>query len=329
MQVSKSRRSFYLQVLVLAARRTKLRKFGRARRSSRRPKVTILIWKDRYLSHASRRSGMKPFGSTMRPRTYFLPRHVRSKTTSYCELATNQSHKVLSENTSSSCSTPTTTRLCTCSSLVGFINCENLRQSKPAIKYLSQTRNKLKTYPVVERKKRSYSQKSEDCPKRSIENRAQTAQNGRPRNACSALGQNCVRPSEVSAKVQNRSADHASRPGKLSPRSATPQPSTPRPCRASRETKPRGRATYLAYHGRWFRPSRETRPTSGRETIDHSINRPTTPADREIIRPRPFRHGHNPTVRPIVPTDRPNAAVDPKPFLKPNPHNSSPKPAPT
>ncbi|CAA7051445.1 unnamed protein product [Microthlaspi erraticum] len=56
------------------------------------------------------------------------------KTTSYCELATNQSHKVLSENTSSSCSTPTTTRLCTCSSLVGFINCENLRQSKPTIK---------------------------------------------------------------------------------------------------------------------------------------------------------------------------------------------------
>ncbi|CAA7049486.1 unnamed protein product [Microthlaspi erraticum] len=139
MQVSKSRRSFYLQVLVLAARRTKLRKFGRARRSSRRPKVTILIWKDRYLSHASRRSGMKPFGSTMRPRTYFLPRHVRSKTTSYCELATNQSHKVLSENTSSSCSTPTTTRLCTCSSLVGFINCENLRQSKPAIRGMSSS----------------------------------------------------------------------------------------------------------------------------------------------------------------------------------------------
>ncbi|CAA7014708.1 unnamed protein product [Microthlaspi erraticum] len=53
------------------ARRTKLRKFGRARRSSRRPKVTILIWKDRYLSHASRRSGMKPFGSTMRPRLIF------------------------------------------------------------------------------------------------------------------------------------------------------------------------------------------------------------------------------------------------------------------
>ncbi|CAA7028416.1 unnamed protein product [Microthlaspi erraticum] len=58
----------FLYLLVLSlnrASRTKLRKFGRAKRSSRRPKVTILIWKDRYLSHASRRSGMKPFGSTI------------------------------------------------------------------------------------------------------------------------------------------------------------------------------------------------------------------------------------------------------------------------
>ncbi|CAA7022540.1 unnamed protein product, partial [Microthlaspi erraticum] len=39
--------------------------------------------------------------------------------------------------------------------------------------------------------------------------------------------------------------------------------------------------------------------------------------------------GHDPIIRPTVPHDRPNAAVDPKPFLKPNPHNSSPKPAPT
>ncbi|CAA7021504.1 unnamed protein product [Microthlaspi erraticum] len=45
---------------------TKLRKFGRERRGSRRQKVTILIFKDRYLSHASRRSGMMPFGSTIR-----------------------------------------------------------------------------------------------------------------------------------------------------------------------------------------------------------------------------------------------------------------------
>ncbi|CAA7047561.1 unnamed protein product [Microthlaspi erraticum] len=54
-------------------RKTHERSFGSlaARRSSRRPKVTILIWKDRYLSHASRRSGMKPFGSTMRPELIF------------------------------------------------------------------------------------------------------------------------------------------------------------------------------------------------------------------------------------------------------------------
>ncbi|CAA7040074.1 unnamed protein product [Microthlaspi erraticum] len=85
----------------------------------------------------------------------------------------------------------------------------------------------------------------------------------------------------------------------------------------------------FAYHGRCIRPSREERPTSGRETIGQISSVRPQPADREIIRPRPFRLGQDPTVRPIVPTDRPNAAVDPKPFLKPNPHNSSPKPAPT
>ncbi|CAA7014587.1 unnamed protein product [Microthlaspi erraticum] len=62
---------FFKPVSHVFTAETKLRKFGRARRSSRRPKVTILIWKDRYLSHASRRSGMKPFGSTMRPRLIF------------------------------------------------------------------------------------------------------------------------------------------------------------------------------------------------------------------------------------------------------------------
>ncbi|CAA7052936.1 unnamed protein product [Microthlaspi erraticum] len=56
MQVSKSRTSFYLQVLVLATEQNK---------ASR-----ILIWKDRYLSHASRQSGMKPFGSTIGPNLF-------------------------------------------------------------------------------------------------------------------------------------------------------------------------------------------------------------------------------------------------------------------
>ncbi|CAA7039951.1 unnamed protein product [Microthlaspi erraticum] len=121
------------------------------------------------------------------------------------------------------------------------------------------------------------------------------------------------------------SADHASRPGKLpAVGQATATPRHAAHDHAARAGK-RLAAAQLAYHI----PSEPgKRPTSGRETIGQ-IYPPTKPADREIIRPRPFRLGHNPTVRPIVPTDRPNAAVDPKPFLKPNPHNSSPKPAPT
>ncbi|CAA7056289.1 unnamed protein product [Microthlaspi erraticum] len=100
--------------------------------------------------------------------------------------------------------------------------------------------------------------------------------------------------------------DHAARAGKQSLAAAQPS-HVPRPM---------------------FRPSREDVPRPAEKPS--AIPSPSDhPADREIIRPRPFRLGHDPTVRPTVPTDRPNAAVDPKPFLKPNPHNSSPKPAPT
>ncbi|CAA7042966.1 unnamed protein product [Microthlaspi erraticum] len=93
-----------------------------------------------------------------------------------------------------------------------------------------------------------------------IENQRPNAQTGWPRNECSALGQNRIRPTDVSAKVQCHSADHTARPGKHCPRSAKLQRFTPRrarPTRASRETKPRGRATRSAYHGRCIRPSRE------------------------------------------------------------------------
>ncbi|CAA7059864.1 unnamed protein product [Microthlaspi erraticum] len=108
---------------------------------------------------------------------------------------------------------------------------------------------------------------------------AQTAQNGRPRNACSALGQNCVRPSEVSAKVQNRSADHASRPGKLRPAvgHATTVHASPR---TTMPREPGNKASRPRNLSRVPRPMVPARPKSGRETIDHSINRPTTPADR-------------------------------------------------
>ncbi|CAA7045132.1 unnamed protein product [Microthlaspi erraticum] len=54
-----------------------------------------------------------------------------------------------------------------------------------------------------------------------------TAQSGWPRNACSALGQNCVHPSEVSAKSETTRPIMHHDPGNLSPRSASPQPATP------------------------------------------------------------------------------------------------------
>ncbi|CAA7032428.1 unnamed protein product [Microthlaspi erraticum] len=53
-----------------------------------------------------------------------------------------------------------------------------------------------------------------------------------------------VRPTEVSAKVQNHSADHASRPGKHCPRSAKPQPRHTAHDQSARAGRtPRGRAT--------------------------------------------------------------------------------------
>ncbi|CAA7051820.1 unnamed protein product [Microthlaspi erraticum] len=55
------------------------------------------------------------------------------------------------------------------------------------------------------------------APDGSIENSAQTVQSDWPRNERFTLGQNLTRPSEVSAKVQNCSAERKSRPEKLLP----------------------------------------------------------------------------------------------------------------
>ncbi|CAA7038324.1 unnamed protein product [Microthlaspi erraticum] len=50
--------------------------------------------------------------------------------------------------------------------------------------------------------------------------------------------------------------------------------------------------------------------------ISQPFTRPTTnPSGHD--RSDRTKSGHDPIVRPIVPTDRPNAAVDPKPVLKP------------
>ncbi|CAA7023186.1 unnamed protein product [Microthlaspi erraticum] len=195
---------------------------------------------------------------------------TRIKTTSYCELATNRSHKVLSENTSSSCSTPTTTRLCTCSSLVGFTNCENLRQSKPAIKYLSQTRNKLKTYPVVERKT-ALSRIS-----------ARTAQSGWPRNACSALG-------------QNRSVRLKSRP-KFKPfgRSRI----------TTRETKSRGRPRHNRHATQREPGNKASRPRNLR------VPRPMHPSEPGKNVPRPAEKPSAKSSPPTKPADRETSGHD-------------------
>ncbi|CAA7059719.1 unnamed protein product [Microthlaspi erraticum] len=142
--------------------------------------------------------------------------------------------------------------------------------------------------------KRSYSQKSEDCSRRPIENQ-------RP-NACSALGQNRIRPTEVSAKVPNRPADHAHDPGNIVPRSAKPTfHATPRTTsRASRETS-------LAA----AQPSRTTADASVRagKNVPRPAEKPS--AKSSSVRPRRPTMKHPATTvptrpRPDCPADRPD-----------------------
>ncbi|CAA7051772.1 unnamed protein product [Microthlaspi erraticum] len=156
---------------------------------------------------------------------------------------------------------------------------------------------------------------------------AQTAQSGWPRNYVSRSAK------VTSVRLKSRPKFQTDRPitqrdpGNIVPRSAKLQTSRHAAHDHAREpgNKPRGRATRSAYHGRCIRPSRErTSHVRPRNSSAKSSSAPTTPADRESVRPRPFRLGPRPDVRPIVPTDRPNAAVDPKPFLKPKLMFSSP-----
>ncbi|CAA7021899.1 unnamed protein product [Microthlaspi erraticum] len=103
--------------------------------------------------------------------------------------------------------------------------------------------------------KRSYNQKSEDCPDGSIENQRPTAQSGWPRNDCSALGQ------IISVRLKSRPKFQTVRPithhdpGNIVPRSATNAHAKPRTTkRASRETS-LAAAQPFAYHGRCIRPT--------------------------------------------------------------------------
>ncbi|CAA7050045.1 unnamed protein product [Microthlaspi erraticum] len=122
---------------------------------------------------------------------------------------------------------------------------------------------------------------------------------------CSALGQN------ISVRLKSRPKFETDRPititqhdpGNIVPRSAklqtfhaTPRTTMPRePGTSLAAAQPVSRTTADAS----VRAGKE-RPTSGRETIGQS-HPPTTPADHETIRPRPFRLG-----QPDCPADRPD-----------------------
>ncbi|CAA7043963.1 unnamed protein product [Microthlaspi erraticum] len=79
-------------------------------------------------------------------------------------------------------------------------------------------------------------------------------------------------------------------------------PRTPRTTKAREPGKRLAAAQLLTYRAeRSVRPGKLPRPAE-----DFIGQIPIRPTDN--IRPRPFRLGHNPIVRPIVPHDRPNAA---------------------
>ncbi|CAA7045403.1 unnamed protein product [Microthlaspi erraticum] len=171
-------------------------------------------------------------------------------------------------------------------------------------------------------KKRSYNQKSEDCPDGSIEKTA-------PNRAVRLAEKLCSRSAKVTSvrlksrpkfKPTGRSRNTTRETLSRGRPSTTVTPRRARPCRASREQASRPR-----------NPSRTTadasvRAGNPRPAENHRPNliRSTTPADHESSGHDRSDSAHDPTVRPIVPTDRPNAAVDPKPVLKPDFIFSSP-----
>ncbi|CAA7017989.1 unnamed protein product [Microthlaspi erraticum] len=148
-------------------------------------------------------------------------------------------------------------------------------------------------------------------PDGSIENQRPNRADRLAEKRCFTLGQNHIRPSEVSAKVQTFGR-YASRPGKHVPRSATPQPLTPCATTMPREpgNKPRGRATCLVPRP-MRRPSRETtsrvRPRNHRPIFTVRPQRPTTnrPATTvPIVLGAAMTRSSGRSSRPTVPTPR-------------------------
>ncbi|CAA7039977.1 unnamed protein product [Microthlaspi erraticum] len=136
-----------------------------------------------------------------------------------------------------------------------------------------------------------------------------TAQSGWPRNYCFALGQNHIRPSEVSAKVRSHPADHKSRPGNIargrpSHHHVTPPHTTMPREPGNKASRPRNPFTY---HGRCIRPSREDHPRPAEKpsakslSADHAGRPCNHPATTVPTRPKTRLSGRS--SRPI-PTPR-------------------------
>ncbi|CAA7050049.1 unnamed protein product [Microthlaspi erraticum] len=158
--------------------------------------------------------------------------------------------------------------------------------------------------------KRSYNQKSEDCPDGSIENQRPNRAVRLAEKRCFALGQ--ITSVRLKSRPKfNRPADHASRPGKHCP--AVGQATT----------------AHATAHDHAARAGKQS--LAAAQPVRTTADAPSEPGNyvprpaekhhsgRPRIRPAttvPTR-AHDPIIRPIVPTDRPNAAVDPKPVLKP------------
>ncbi|CAA7040832.1 unnamed protein product [Microthlaspi erraticum] len=124
------------------------------------------------------------------------------------------------------------------------------------------------------------------------------------------------RPTEVSAKVQTARPITQHDPGNIVPRSAKFQRSRHAAHDQAREpgkqaSRPRN---HFAYHGRCIRPSREERPTSGRETIGQihpPTSRPTVKSSGPTVPTRPkTRLSGRPSRRPSERRGRPEAVFE-------------------
>ncbi|CAA7028595.1 unnamed protein product [Microthlaspi erraticum] len=161
-------------------------------------------------------------------------------------------------------------------------------------------------------KKRSYNQKSEDCPDGSIENQRPTAQSGWPRNERFTLGQiSSVRlksrpKSKTVRPITHHDPGNKSRGRPRHNRSRQPRTTMPR----EPGNKPRGRATCLAYHGRCavragnYVPRPAENSSANLHPSDHSGRPRIRPATTVPIVLAAMTRSSGRSSRPTVPTPR-------------------------